>query len=166
MRGVPTGVVWVGGGGWSLSRVGSADRVPLGGRGRGDSRWCVSAGASLSIGWWGPPRGVSVAWFWGGGGGRGVVVWGWHFWWWGGRGWVLRWLGVWASCRVVWVLRLRAVRSLWPLAGGGAEVWVGGGRMGIRAGLWSVGSRWLPTDGACWYGVWVGSLVVVVGCSY
>ena len=38
--------------------------------------------------------------------------------------------------------------------------------MGIRAGLWSVGSGWLPVDGACWYGVWVGGLLVVVGCSY
>ena len=28
-----------------------------------------------------------------GGGG----VWGWHCWWSGGRGWLLRWLGVWAS---------------------------------------------------------------------
>ena len=30
----------------------------------------------------------------------------------GGRGLVLRWLGIWASRRVVWVLRVRAVRSL------------------------------------------------------
>ena len=95
-----------------------------------------------------------------------MVVCGWHCWWGGGWGWVLRWLGVWASRRVVWVLRLRAVRSLWPLAGGVAEVWVEGGRMGIQAGLWFVGSGWLPVDGACWYGVWVGGLVVVVGCSY
>ena len=33
-------------------------------------------------------------------------------------------------------------------------------------GLWSVGSGWLPVDGACWYGVWVGGLLVVVGCSF
>ena len=43
------------------------------------------------------------------GGGRGGVVWGWRFWWWGGRGWVLCWLGVWASLWVVWVLRVCAV---------------------------------------------------------
>ena len=79
-----------------------------------------------------------------GGGAGGGVVWGWQCWWWGGRGWVLRWLGVWASRRVVWVLRVRAVRSLRSLAGCG----------------------WLPVDGACWYGVWVGGLLVVVGCSY
>ena len=82
----------------------------------------------------------------GGGGGwcRGGTAGGW-----GGRGWVLRWFGVWASRRVVWVLPVRAVRSLWSLAGCGAEVWVGGGRMGIQAGLLSVGSGWLPGDGAC-----------------
>ena len=34
---------------------------------------------------------------------------------WGGRGWVLCWLGVWASLRVVWVLRVCAVRSLTDL---------------------------------------------------
>ena len=79
---------------------------------------------------------------------------------------MLCWLGVWASRQVVWVLRVRAVWSLWSLAGGGAEVWVGGGRLGLRAGLWYVGSRWLLVDGACWYGVWLGGLLVVVGCSY
>ena len=36
--------------------------------------------------------------------------------------------------------------------------------MDIWAGLWSVSSGWLPVDGACWYGVWVGGLLVVVGC--
>ena len=56
---------------------------------------------------------------------------------------------VWASCRVVWVLRVRAVRSLRFLAGCGAEVRVGGGRMGVQAGLWSVGNGWLPVEGAC-----------------
>ena len=53
----------------------------------------------------------------GGGGGLGValfVV--------GGAGWVLCWLGVWASLWVVWVLRVCAVRSLRFLAGCGAEV--------------------------------------------
>ena len=48
----------------------------------------------------------------GGGGGGGGMVWGWHCWWWGGRGWVLCWLGVGASRRVVRVLRVRVVRSL------------------------------------------------------
>ena len=100
------------------------------------------------------------------GGGRGGWVWGWHCWWWGGRGRVLRWLGVWASRWILWVLLVRAVRSLWSLAGCGAEVRVGGGCMGIWAGLWSVGSGWLPGDGSCWYGVRVGGLLVVVGCSY
>ena len=101
-----------------------------------------------------------------GGGGRGGVVWGWHCWWWGGRGWVLRWLGVSASGRFVWVLRVRAVRSMRSLAGCGAEVRVGGGCMGVRAGLWSVGNGWLLVDGARLYGVWVGRLLVLVGCSY
>ena len=84
------------------------------------------------------------------GGGGGGMVWGWHCWWWGGRVWVLCWLGVWASDWVVWVLRVRAVRSLSSLAGCGAEVRVGGGRLGTRAVLWSVGSGRLPVDGACW----------------
>ena len=51
------------------------------------------------------------------GGGRAGSVWGWHCWWWGGRGWVLCWLGVWASLWVLWVLRVCAVRSLRSLAG-------------------------------------------------
>ena len=54
-------------------------------------------------------------------GGRGGMVWGWHCWCWG-------------------ELRVRAVRSSRSLAGCGAEVRVGGGRMGLRAGLWSVGN--------------------------
>ena len=66
----------------------------------------------------------------------------------------------------MWVLRVGAVRSLRPLAGCLAEVWVGGCRMGVRVELWSVGNGWLPVDGAHWYGVWVGGLLVVVGCSY
>ena len=159
------GVVWVAGGWSSLLRAGSGDGVSPGGRGRVDSRWCFSAGASQSIGWWGPPRDASVAWSRGGGGGGGhgvgtalLVV--------GGRGWVLCWLGVLASCRVVWVLRVRAVRSLWSLAGCGAGVRVGVGRRGIRAGLWSAGSGWLPVDGACWHLVWVRGLLAVVRCSF
>ena len=97
------------------------------------------------------------------GGGRGGVVWGWCCWWWGGRGWVLCWLGVWASLWVVWVLRVCAVRPLRFLTGCGARVWVGGGRMSVRVGLWSVCNGWLLVDGARWYGVWVGGLLVVVG---
>ena len=100
------------------------------------------------------------------GGGRGGVVWRWHCWWAGGRGWVLCWLGVRASLWVVWVFRVCAVRSLWSLADGEAEVWVGGGRMGVRVGLWSVCNGWLLVDGARWYGVWVGGLLVVVGRPY
>ena len=99
-------------------------------------------------------------------GGAGGGAWGWHCWWWGGRGWELCWLRVWASLWVVWVLRVCAVRSLRSLAGCGAEVWVGGGRMGVRLGLSSVFNGWLPVDGARWYGVWVGGLLVVLGRSY
>ena len=96
------------------------------------------------------------------GGGWGGVVWGWHCWWWG----MLCWLGVWATLWVVLVLRVCAVRSLRFLAGCGAEECVGGGRMGVWVGLWSVCNGWLLVDGARWYGVWVGGLLVVVGRSY
>ena len=120
----------------------------------------MSAGASQSIRWWEPPRDASVAWS------RWGEVWGWHCWWWGGRGWVLCWLRVWASRRVVWVLRVHVVRSLWSLAGCTAEVRMGGGRLGIRAELRSVGSGWLPMDGACSHEMWVRRLLVVVGCSF
>ena len=163
VQGVMGGGVGLGGW-WSLSRVGSGDGISLGGRGRGDSRWCVSPGASISIRWWGLPWVASVAWSQGGvrgGGGVGVallVV--------GARGWVLRWLGVWASLWDVWVLCVRAVRSLLSLAGCGAEVLVGGGYMGVRVGLWSLGNGWLPVDGARWYGVWVAGLLVGSGCSH
>ena len=75
-------------------------------------------------------------------------------------------LGVWASLWVVWVLRVCAVRSLRFLTGCGAGVWVGGGRMGVRVGLWSVCNGWLLVDGARWYGVWVGGLLVLAGRSY
>ena len=72
----------VGWGGWSsLSRVGSGDGVSCGGRGRGDSRWSVSAGVSTSIGWSWLPCVACVAWSpgggWGGWCGGGTV---------GGRG--------------------------------------------------------------------------------
>ena len=79
---------------------------------------------------------------------------------------MLCWLGVWASLWIVWVLRVCAVRSWRSLAGCGAEVWVGGGRMGVLVGLWSVGKWWLSVDGARWYVLWVGGLLVVVGRSY
>ena len=166
VRGVMWGLVWVGGGWSSLSRVGSGDGVSCGGRGRGDSRWRVSAGASTSIGrCWLPPV-ASVAWSRGGGGGAwgggvGVallVV--------GGAGMGFVPAGVWASLWVVWVLRVCAVRSLRFLTGCGARVWVGGGRMGVLVGLWSVCNGWLLVDGARWYGVLVGGLLVVVGRSY
>ena len=85
---------------------------------------------------------------------------------WGGRGWVLCWLGVRAALWVVWVLRVCAVRPLRFLTGCGAGVRVGGGRMSPRVGLWSVCDGWLLVDGARWYGVWVGGLLVVVGRSY
>ena len=85
---------------------------------------------------------------------------------WGGRGWVLCWLGVRASLSVVWVLRVCAVWPLRFLTGCGAGVRVGGDRMSPRVGLWSVCDGWLLVDGARWYGVWVGGLLVVVGRSY
>ena len=94
------------------------------------------------------------------------MVWGWHCRCWGGWGWVLRWLGVWAFLWAVWVLRVRAVRSLRSLAGCGVKVLVGGGRMGVQVGLRSAANGLLPVDGARWYGVLVGGLLVVVECSY
>ena len=75
-------------------------------------------------------------------------------------------LGVWASLCVVWLLRVCAVRPLRFLSGCGAGVWVGGGRMSVRLGLWSVCNGWLLVDGARWYGVWLGGLLVVMGRSY
>ena len=162
VRAVMGGVVWVPGGWSSLSRVGSGDGVSCSGRGMGDSRWHVSAGASTSIGWCWLPRVASVAWSRGGGAGGGWCG-GLRCWWWGGRGWVLCWLGVWASLWVVSVLRVCAMQPLRFLTGCGAGVWVGGGRMGVRVGLWSVCNWWLLVDGARWYGVWVGGLLVVVG---
>ena len=98
--------------------------------------------------------------------GRGWVVCGRHRWCSGGAGLGVALVGslgvplgcVGAACACSTVL---VVPDWW-----GAEVWVGGGRMGIRAGLWSVGSGWLPVDCACWYGVWVGGLLVVVGWFY
>ena len=48
VRAVMGGVVWVGGGWPLLSRVGSGDGVSLGGRGRGDSRWCIGGGIAIN----------------------------------------------------------------------------------------------------------------------
>ena len=148
------------GGRSSLSRVGSGDGVSCGGRGRG----CVCVGGGIDIN---RLMGAAVCCVCGLVSGGLGVVWAWHCWWWvWGRGRSLCWLGVWASLWVVWVLRVCAVRSLRSLAGCGAEVWVGGGRMGVWVGLRSVCNGWLPEDGARWYGVWVGGLLVVVGHSY
>ena len=161
VRGVMGGVVWVGGGGHRCRAwgpvMGSLVAVAGGGiRGgmcrRGYRHRLAGAGCRVLCPWPGL-----------GGGGGGGVVWGWRCWWWGGRGWVLCWLGVWASLWVVWVLRVCAVWPLRFLTGCGAGVWVGGGRMSVRVGLWSVCNGWLLVDGARWYGVWVGGLLVVVG---
>ena len=65
----------------------------------------------------------------------------------------------------MWALRVRAVLFLRSLAGRGVGVPVGGSCPGIRAGLWSVGSRWLLVDSGCWHGLRVGGLPVVSGCS-
>ena len=109
----------------------------------GVSLWCVSGLV---------PRG-------------GGMDWGRHRWWRRGQGWVLCWTGDWASCRVVWVLLVRAVRFLGSLAGRGVGLQVGGSCLSIWVGLWSVGSGWLLVDGACSHGLRVGGLLVVVGCS-
>ena len=74
----------------------------------------------------------------------------------GGRGWLLCWLGGWALLWVLWVLRVCAVQSLRFLAGCGAVVWVGGGRMGVWVGLSAVCYGPLLVECARWYGVWVG----------
>ena len=138
---------------------GVGDGVYLAGRGRGDSQWCVSAGAGGGRDRWASLRGASVAWSRGGGG----IMWGWDCWWRGGRGWVLCWTGVRASRRVVCVLRVRVVRFLRSLAGRSVEM--GGGCLGIRVELWSVGSGRLLVDGACWHGLRLGELLIAVGCS-
>ena len=164
VRGVSGGLVWVGVGGRRCRVLGPVMGflVAVAGRGirggvcrRGHRRQLAGAGCRVLRPWPGL-----------GGGGRGGVVWGWHCLWWGGRGWVFCWLGVWASLWVVWVLRVCSVRSLRFLTRSGAEVLVGGSRMGVRLGLWSVCNVWLLVDGARWYGVWVGRLLVVVGRFY
>ena len=35
--------------------------------------------------------------------------------------------------------------------------------MSVQVGLWSVCNGWLLVDGARWYWVWVGGLLVVMG---
>ena len=152
VRGVMGGVVWVGGGGHRCRAwgpvMGSLVAVAGGGiRGgmcrRGYRHRLAGAGCRVLCPWPGLAGGVV--------GCVGVallVV--------GGRGWVLCWLGVWASLWVVWVLRVCAVWPLRFLTGCGAGVWVGGGRMSVWVGLWSVCNGWLLVDGARWYGVWVG----------
>ena len=60
----------------------------------------------------------------------------------GGRDWVLGWMGVWASRRVLWALCVRAVRVLRSLAGRL------GGCLGIRVGLWFLCTERLLVDGA------------------
>ena len=154
----------MGWGGWSsLSRVGSGDGVSCGGRGRGDSRWRLSAGASTSIGWCWLPRVAYVASSPGGAGGGGVgvallVVGG------AGMGVVLAGGLVVPVGRVgVACVRCAALAVLdWLWCRG-----VGGRRPhGRRVGLWSVCNGWLLADGARWYEVWVGGLLVVVGRSY
>ena len=99
------------------------------------------------------------------GGGAWGMVWGRHCWPWSGLWWVLCWTGVWASRRVVQVLRVRSVSFSRSLAGCGVEVRMGGGSLGIRMGLWFVGSGWLLVDGACWHGLGVEGLLVLAGCS-
>ena len=68
-----------------------------------------------------------------GGGVRGGMERGWHCWWQGGRGGLLCWTGVWASCWVVWVLCVPASWFLRSLAGGRWLPW-------HLVGLRSVGS--------------------------
>ena len=64
----------------------------------------------------------------------------------GGGGGVQCWMGVWASRWVSWLLCVRVVRSSRSLAGRGVQV--GGVCLGIRGGMWSIGSRWLLVGGA------------------
>ena len=118
-----------------------------------DINWLVEAAAccvrGLVPGWGRGGGGVGVALLVVGGAGVGVVLA-------GGLGVPVGRVGV-ACVR-------RAVLAV--LAGCGAGVWLGGGRMGVRVGLWSVCNGWLLVDGARWYGVWVGGLLVVVGRLY
>ena len=160
VRGVIGGVVCVGGGGRRCRVWGPVMGFPVavaagGTRGgvcrRGHRHQLAGAGCRVLRPWPGL-----------GGGGLGGVVWGWHCWWWGGQERVLCWLGVWALLWVVWVLRVWAVRSLrsWlvvvPWCGWEAAAW---------ASEWGCG-LYVMVDGARWYRVWVGGLLVVVGRSY
>ena len=163
VRGVMGGMVWVGGGGrrcrvWGvvmgflLAAGGGGTR---GGVCRRGHRYQWAAGGCRVLRLW---PGLE--------GGRGGVVWGWHCWWWGGAGGgvvLAGGLGVPVGRVGVTCVR-RAVLAVpgWLRCRG-----VGGRRPHWRpGGAWSVGKGWLPVDGARWYGVWVGGLLVVVGCSY
>ena len=163
VRGVMGGMVLVGRGGrrclvWGLVMEFLSETVGGGTRGdlcrRGHHNQLVGDGLCVVRLWPGLMEGAGGGWCGGGtADGRGV------------GGGALCSLRVWASRLVVWVLLVCAVPSLWSLAGCGAEVWVGRGCLGIRAGLWSVASGWLLVDGACWHGVRLGGLRVVMGCS-
>ena len=161
VRGVMGGVVWVGGGGCRCRAWGPVMGSLVAVAGGGIAVACVGGG--IDVNWLVLAAACCVRGLVSGGGagggwcGGGAVGCG------GGRGGVLCWLGVWASLWVVWVLRVCAVRALRFLTGCGAGVWVGGGRMSVRVGLWSVCSGRLLVDGARWYGVWVGRLLLVVG---
>ena len=123
----------------------------------------MSAGVSTSIGWSWLPRVASVAWSRGGVGGGGVgvallVVGG------AGVGVVLAGgLGVPVGRVGVACVRRAALAVLdWLWYRG-----VGGRRPhGCVGGTVAVCNGWLLVDGARWYGVWVGRLLVVVGRSY
>ena len=86
-------------------------------------------------------------------------VWGWHCWGWG-RGWVLRPLDIWVSCRVLWVVCGCVGQVLRPLAGRFVEV--GGGCLGFRVELRFVGSVRLLVGGARRQGLRFGGRSVVV----
>ena len=125
VRGVVRGLVWVGGGGrccrmWGL--VMKFFLVAAGGGSRGGVCW---QGQELA--------GVVGVFTWcvsslvpGGGG------WGWRYWWRGGRGWMLCSTGMWESCRVMWVLRVRVARFLRSLASHGS-------RYGWEVAAWESG---------------------------
>ena len=164
VRGVMGGVVWVGGGGRRCRVWGPVMGFFLWrSREGGPTVVCVGGGIDINRLVGAAVRCVCGLVSGGGAGGGGVgvtlLVVGWA-----GLGVVL--VGGLGSLWVVWLLRVCAVRSLRSLAGCGAEVWVRGGRMGVRVGLWSVCNEWLLVDGARWYGVWVGGLLVVVGRPY
>ena len=135
----------------------------VGGGGKGGSRWCSSAGGGGGAASRGSQCGVSVVRSWWGGAGGGGELWGWHCWWRGGRGWVLFWMGVLTSCRILSALCVPVMRVSRPLAGRGIEV--RGVCSGIRLGLWLVGGRRLLMGDAHKQGLRLRGLSVVDGCS-